>query len=185
MGSRDFKSTSSMVWLGRKKEKKILELCKNHVETVVKTVAAMHKTFQSFSVLDREDTKKMFNETFNYEREADEIKRNILSELSRGLFHPINRDEIVRLIMTMDDVAAYAKASSRKLEFIDPSTLTESLRETLRVFADNLLKISEKVKVAFEALIDDPRKAVEASHIVESLEEKIDDLEWNLSFLNF
>ena len=170
-----FKSTSSMVWLGRKKEKKILELCKSHLGNVVETVIAMHKAFQLFSSLNREGAKKMFDEAFKHERKADEIKRNILGELSKGLFHPINRDEIVRLIMTIDDIAAYAKASSRKLEFIDPSTLTESLRETLRVFADNLLKISEEVKIAFKALIENPKQAIEASQRVESLEERIDD----------
>ncbi|RLI32817.1 hypothetical protein DRO51_00905 [Candidatus Bathyarchaeota archaeon] len=170
-----FKSTSSMVWLGRKKEKKILELCKSHLGNVVETVIAMHKAFQLFSSLNREGAKKMFDEAFKHERKADEIKRNILGELSKGLFHPINRDEIIRLIMTVDDIAAYAKASSRKLEFIDPSTLTESLRETLRVFADNLLKISEEVKIAFKALTENPKQAIEASQRVESLEERIDD----------
>ncbi|RLI04407.1 hypothetical protein DRO26_04650 [Candidatus Bathyarchaeota archaeon] len=170
-----FKSTSSILWLGREKEKKILELCKNHIERVICVVKEMHKTFHAFGELNQEKVEENFKEVFRCEREADEIKRNILEELSKGLFHPINREEIIRLLLTADDIASYAKAASRKLLFIPPKSLTKSLREVLMVFSDNLLKIAEEVNSAFQLLIKDPRQAVQASHKVENLEEKIDD----------
>ena len=170
-----FKSTSSFVWLGREKERKILELCRSHIQKVVEVVEGMHKTFHSFKNLNQDEVEKNFKEVFEKEREADEIKRGILEELSKGLFHPINREEIIRLILTVDDVAAYAKAVSRKLALIPPNKLNASLREILKVFADNLLKITYEMSSAFQALTENPSEAVKASNKVESLEEKIDD----------
>jgi len=170
-----FKSTSSFLWLGREKERKILELCRSHIQKVVEVVEGMHTTFHSLEKLNQLEIEKNFKDVFEKEREADEIKRGILRELSKGIFHPINREEIIRLILTVDDIAAYAKAASRKLALIPPDKLNASLREILKVFADNLLKITYEVNIAFQALTENPSKAIEASNKVENLEEKIDD----------
>ncbi len=170
-----FRSTSSMMWIGREKERKILELCKNHIAKVVKVVAEMHQTFHEFGKLNQKKVEENFKKVFEYEKEADEIKRSILEELSKGLFHPINREEIIRLILTADDIAAHAKAASRKLILIPPKKVNERLREVLKVFADNLLKIAEEVNNAFQTLTENPQQAVQASNKVENLEEKIDD----------
>ncbi|WP_309492412.1 DUF47 domain-containing protein [Candidatus Hecatella orcuttiae] len=170
-----FKSTSSIIWLGRERDKKILELCKTHLKKILQVVEEMHKAFEAFHKLDRKGVDKCFNEVFEREKEADEIKRAILEELSKGLFHPINRDEIIRLTMTSDDIAAYAKAAARKLNFISPENLTPNLREILKIFADNLLKITGDVNAAFEALTKKTNLAIQMSQRVENLEERIDD----------
>lgn len=170
-----FKSTSSTVWLGRQKERKVLEFCKKHLNIVVKTVAGMRKTIYAFCDLDTGKANSAFKEVFREEREADEIKRKILEELSKGVFHPINREEIIRLILTAEDVADNAKAASRKLNFIPPKKLGESLRGRLKEFSDNLLIIAELTRDVFESLIKKPGKALTLAQAVEEMEEKIDD----------
>ncbi len=170
-----FKSTSSAVWLGRQKERKVLGFCKNHLGIVVKTVAGMRKTIYAFCDLDARKASIAYKEVFKEEREADKVKRGILKELSKGIFHPINREEIIRLILTAEDVADNAKAASRKLNFIPPKKLGESLRGRLKEFSDNLLRIAELTRDVFETLIKKPSKTLALAQAVEEMEEKIDD----------
>jgi len=145
------------------------------MQKIMAVVEEMYKTFSLFHELDRKGVEENFRKVFEYERQADEVKRSILDELSKGVFHPINREEIIRLIMTADDIAAHAKASTRKLNFIPPEKLTENLREAMKTFAVNLVKITEGVNNAFNALEHDPKMAIQASQKVETMEEKIDD----------
>ena len=169
-----FKSTSSAVWLGRQKERKVLELCKGHLDRVVKTVAGMRKTVYAFCDLDASKVNGAFEEVFKDEREADKLKREILDELSKGMFHPINREEIIRLILTAEDVADNAKAASRKLNLIPPKKISMRLRSNLKEFSDNLLKIANLTGDVFKAL-KKPSETLARAQAVEEMEEKIDD----------
>ena len=43
-----FKSSNIMVWLSKREEKKVLNLCKNHLDKTVETVKAMAQVVHSF-----------------------------------------------------------------------------------------------------------------------------------------
>lgn len=163
-------------WMGKAREEKILEICDDHMKKVVETVVGMDKAIQGFCDLRLKEIEDGFQKVFKSERAADEIKRSVLEELSSGIIHPINRDEIIRLTMTADEIAANAKAAARKLRYIDPKKLHKKLRETLKTFSAELVGISNRTYDAFVALTKDSKSAVVISHEVERLEEKIDDL---------
>jgi predicted phosphate transport protein (TIGR00153 family) len=165
-----------LLWMGEARERKILDICDSHIKKVVETVIGASKAIQGFCDLDLKKVDEGFKEVFKNERAADEIKRKILEELSMGIFHPIHRDEIIRLTMTADEIAANAKAAARKLHYIDPKKLHKKLRDTVRTFSTDLVDISNKTYEAFIALTKDSKTAVVLSHEVERLEEKIDDL---------
>ena len=163
-------------WMGEARERKILEICDDHIKKVVDTVVGMSKAVQGFCDINIKKVDEGFQEVFKSERAADEVKRKILEELSKGIIHPINRDAIIRLTITADEVAANAKAAARKLHYLDPKKLHEKLREIIRTFSKDLVSISNRTYEAFVALTKDSKTAVVLSHEVERLEEKIDDL---------
>jgi len=165
-----------LLWLGEARERKILETCDAHMKKVVDTVVGMDKVIQGFCDMDRKKVDQGFEAVFKSERAADEVKRKILEELSAGIFHPIHRDEIIRLTMTADEIAANAKAAARKLNYLDPKKLHKKLRDTLRTFSEDLVITVNKTYEAFAALTKESKTAVVLSHEVEKLEEKIDDL---------
>jgi hypothetical protein len=162
--------------MGEARERKILEICDGHIKKVVDTVVGMSKAVQGFCDINIKKVDEGFQEVFKSERAADEVKRKILEELSKGIIHPINRDAIIRLTITADEVAANAKAAARKLHYLDPKKLHEKLREIIRTFSKDLVSISNRTYEAFVALTKDSKTAVVLSHEVERLEEKIDDL---------
>jgi len=169
-------SGGPLTWMGEARERKILDISDEHMKRIVKTVAGMNKAIQAYCDLDRKKMDEGDREAFQSERDADEIKRRILEELSKGIFHPINRDEIIRLTMTADEIAANAKAAARKLKYLDPKKLSEDLRKTIRTFSTAVMEISMRTHETFIMLEKDPKGAVALSHEVEKMEEKIDDL---------
>ena len=165
-----------LVWIGEAREKKILEICGEHMKKVVDTVTGLKNTLEGFLEKDRKKQGAGFKAVFNAERAADELKRKILEELSVGIFHPIHRDEIIRLTMTADEVAANAKAAARKFGMIDPEKIPPKLGEILKKFADELVSAAEAMQKSFLSLTKDRREAIELSHEVEKYEEMVDDL---------
>lgn len=170
-----FKSTSSAVWLGRQKERGVLKQCGEHLDMVVETITGMRKNIHAFCDRDAKAIKASLKEVFDKERGADEVKRRILEELSKGVFHPINRDEIIRLVLTADDIATNAKATTRRLKLIPPEKIDGGLREGLREFSDSLLKMAALLRETFAALLKEPKAAIRLADEVERMEEKIDD----------
>jgi len=175
-----FRSTSSAVWLGRRKERKVLESCKEHFNLILKTVEGMRKTAHAFHDLDTKGVKNAFKEVFAREREADDVKRKIIGELSKGIFHPINREEIMRLTLTAEDVADNSKEAARKLGFVLPKKISKNLRKGLKDFSDGVYKTAESTNNTFKMLMEKPNEALKLADLVEKAEEKMDDLRGEL-----
>ncbi|MEM1981727.1 MAG: DUF47 family protein [Candidatus Hadarchaeales archaeon] len=165
-----------LLWIGKGRETEVLKRCDDHMKRVVETVVEMDKAFQAAcSLKGRKEVEKAFNKVFAKEKEADEVKKEILEDLAKKLFQPINRDEIVRLVMTADDVASNAKAAARKLTFLDPAELPKDLRKLFSQFSLRVVEISKTMYKNFLALTQNPSSAIKVSHEVERMEEEIDD----------
>jgi len=180
LGDRVFRSGSSLVWIGREKEKEVLGLCEEHIHKILKTVEEMKNTIYFLCTSDRRKMIRASERTSRSERKADEVKARILEELSKGIFHPINRDEIVRLVLTADDIAENAKAAARKAALIPMGEIKricedKHLSKDLRILSDNLIEITKSVSDAFSSLLRDPRKTIKLANKVEKIEEDIDN----------
>ncbi len=166
---------SMALWLGKQKDKAIMKLCVVHADWILKTVVQMREVVFSFCDRKAEKAKGEFSAVFDNEREADEIKRKILEDLSKGPFHPIDREDVMRLVLTIDDVGANAKSAARKINFSSPKDIDEDVMKGLRDLADMLVEIVGKMKIAIEMLLQDPKEAIKLADEIERLEEKIDD----------
>ncbi len=164
-----------MVWLSRREEKKILNLCKKHLDKIVETVKAMAQVVHAFCDEDFNALEDHYRKTFDSEREADEIKRQILHDVSKGPLHPIDREEIIRLVLTADDIAENAKSCARKLRLTSNENLTNGIKINIKEMANRCVEIVEKVIQAFIALSEDVDVAIKEANEVELLEESIDE----------
>ncbi|NIV43924.1 DUF47 family protein [Candidatus Bathyarchaeota archaeon] len=170
-----FRSSHVAVWLARKREKELMNLCKAHADKIVEAVVHLKQVIYSFCDDDQEGLQNGFNLVFEKEREADEIKRKILEELSAGPFHPIDREEVVRFVLTADDVAANAKSAARKIRSSSIKGVTKEIKEGLKGLSEMLVNIVNTMRDAFTKLLKDPKGAIAIADKVESIEEDIDD----------
>jgi predicted phosphate transport protein (TIGR00153 family) len=168
------------MWLSRREEKKVLELCKSHLDKIVETVEEMKWVVHSFCNEDFNALEEHYKKAFDSERAADDIKHQILRDVSAGPLHPIDREEVIRLVLTADDIAENAKSGARKRRLASTKCLTDQIRVGLREMADMCVEIAWSVRVAFEKLNVGAAAAIEAANQVEALEESIDEFRLGL-----
>ena len=153
----------------------MLKLSENHLNVIIELAKAFREYSEAFSSNNVEEVKKKFNDVFELERKADNEKEKIISEVSRGPFHPMDRDDLIRLVLTMDDIAANIKAASRKLLYLDPVEIPESVKKGLIEMGDAVLDIVLKLKDALNALIQGSKETLKRADLVERKEEEIDE----------
>jgi hypothetical protein len=171
-----FKPIHMAFFFGKKREKEALEVCKKHLDKVLETIAEMRKVVYALHDNDKKSFDRFSKVVFKREREADDTKRKVLDELSKGPFHPMDREDVIRLIFTFDDISTNAKAVVRKLSLVPLKSVKREVRVSFKEISDLVMKEAEKLKESYDELRKNPRKAIELTHEVEKIEEEIDDL---------
>jgi len=164
-----------MIWIGRRREKELLRLSERHLNKIISLADKLRALMKSFRTNDRKSMVDAFKEIFKLEREADDEKEKIITELSKGPFHPMDREDIMRLILTMDDIAANIKAASRKLLYLSPERIPEQVKNDLTKMAEMIYDIVDRLREAHGALIEGSKDALKLADKVERMEEEIDD----------
>lgn len=163
------------IWFGMEREKDLLKLSENHLNKII-DVAAMEKNFtQAFLLNNLDGMEKAYKEIFRLEREADEKKENIIVELSKGPFHPIDREDIMRLSLTMDDIATNIKSGSRKLLYVDPTDVPDDVKKDLTELANMVYDEAVSLGQAHKGLIEGSKEVLKLADNVERKEEAIDE----------
>ncbi len=127
-----------------------------------------------------EDASRCYEEIFRLEREADDEKEKIISEVSKGPFHPLDREDIIRLVLSMDDIAANLKSASRKLLYSDPREAPDEVKKGLVELAKLLEEIVSKLGETLDALIGGSKETLKLADLVERKEEEIDEFRHEL-----
>ncbi len=170
-----FRDSNIILWLSRREEKEILALCQTHLDKVVDTVEELREVVHAFCNDDFNTLEEHYKRAFDSERAADDVKHRILGDVSTGPLHPIDREEVIRLVLTADDIAENAKSGARRLRLASAKSLTTQITLGLREMADLCVEVAQSVHAAFEKLQVDPKAAIEATNQVEILEESIDE----------
>jgi len=169
---------STWFWIASRREREIIVKSIDHLNHVKMVVQHFHDLLLSIKQKDSDKFREEYSKVDLIEKEADVIKKNIIHELSKGLFHPLDREDLLKLIIESDDIAAYVKAAARKLNILISSgfTIPDKIMDKLIEISDVLNKAVNTLLEAVSELRHSIDKTINLSHIVEEYEEKIDDL---------
>lgn len=168
---------STWSWISRAREKKALELYIEHISKVVNVVDHAVEALRAYHAENWEKFGEEWRKVFDLEREADEIKRKLLAELSQGVFHPVDREEVIRLVIVSDDIASHAKAWSRRLSYAHNNSIPKSIVDRFLEMATSVQEATRLIKEAGkELLAGHKEKVLELANQIESLEEHVDDI---------
>lgn len=173
---------TAIEWFGKLRTKEVLKLYRSHLEKVSETIYEMRKALELFSKNDYDGAKELFEKVFKREREADEVKRKIINDLSRGIFHPTDREAIMRLVLTTDDIASYAEAAARKLIIMNPMQIPDKIKKDLLEMGGMDVDIIDSLEDTYEALMKNPKEAIQKAEKVERIEEKVDQYKVDFMF---
>lgn len=162
-------------WLGSKEEQSILTLALKHVEKSLECVIAMKAAIEAVVQNNMQERDKHINVVKEAEHKGDEIKREIMTELSKGMFMPPDREDLILLNESLNDIADSAKGVVRLLEFFDKEP-SENLDRLMLESSLIAVKAGEKLKNAIHYLVQSNADKILAECAgIETLEKEGDD----------
>ena len=162
-------------WFGDKRNEKILTMVRDHLNLTTQAVLGLYNMVCA-SCEGTADTTEYYDQIARYEMEADNLRRQMVTELSERDLFPTEREDLMELVRAVDWVADWAREAGRILTIIP----FEKSPEEMKIAAQNMCKENNScvlvLKKSIEALIDSPKQAIELANEVELLEEDIDEL---------
>ncbi|HLT57778.1 MAG: TIGR00153 family protein [Limnochordales bacterium] len=167
-------------WMGMREQQRALEASQQHMEQVRQVVHLLKEALDQFAAGNLERVREIHEQVTAAEREADELRRDLLDQLSEGMFLPADREDLVHMVERTDDVADYANAASRLLVLFQEAP-PEELREDLVRFGQLLVRAVEQLAQALDQLLDGQRReTLRLCTAVERCEEEGDALKASL-----
>lgn len=80
-----------------------------HMEKVAECVICVQQVFEPYRNGDMERVRSLAEEMSMFEHEADHLKHDIRNNLPRGLFLPVDRANLLRILSTQDSIANHAE----------------------------------------------------------------------------
>jgi uncharacterized protein len=159
------------VFFGSKKEQKVIEKIKKHIQILYAAAECFKKAIE-------ERDKEQLYCVPDLEREADSIRREIVSMIYEGAFLPYLRSNLCRFVEIVEEAFDLLKEAASEFEYIGQG-LDKEIEEDCIKIADKNLQMSEMLLIAFETLFgkDDLREKTLAIRIYEK---QVDEIKYDL-----
>ncbi len=163
-------------WFAPKRGHKVLKMVEDHLKLTQKAVNSLYEMVEAAAECDHDKCKRSYMSVSDMEMQADELRRNMVEELTEGEMFPEERDDLMELVRAVDWIADWSKEAGRILNSIPfekaPDEMKEATMNMVRANVDCVKVLTQCIK----ALPKDGRKALTLANEVEMLEENIDDL---------
>jgi predicted phosphate transport protein (TIGR00153 family) len=166
-----------------RKEKEVIELISRHAEKVAECLSMTAKTLQSYLLDDIPLAKRQARQVDHVETEADSVRHQIRDQLYYGAYMPLLREDIYKLVESMDTVANRAEKCC-DIFLNQRPVIPEMCRADFSNIIQASLGVSEPLKHAALCYlkgicpIEVSRQHSKDIGLVES---KVDSMEWDLT----
>lgn len=164
--------------------RKSLDLLTDHTRKVQDSVRVLVNAFDPFFAHDIPELKSDCEKISVLENEADKVKREILEQLTKAAPALLYREDLLRLVFKVDEVAESAVSISRLMlrlanaGWVPP----QGIAEGMRAMSTEVLVTFEFLRDAIMALVMNPVRVVELVGRVHEGESRVDNLYHDLDF---
>lgn len=169
-------------WFAPNRGLSVLEMVEKHLDLTQNAAISLHTMVEVASDSNQEKGSAVFTNISRYEREADELRRKMVRELTEGEMYPEERDDLMELVRAVDQIADWSKEAGRILRTIPFEKTPESIKTATLNMAKANVDCVDVLKQSISALTKNPSKALTLADEVEMLEETIDDLYGEVRF---
>ena len=169
-------------WFAPKRGLSVLEMVEKHLDLTQNAAISLHTMVEVASDSNQEKGSAVFTNISRYEREADELRRKMVRELTEGEMYPEERDDLMELVRAVDQIADWSKEAGRILRTIPFEKTPDSIKTATINMAKANVDCVDVLKQSINALPKNPSRALTLADEVEMLEETIDDLYGEVRF---
>ncbi|TFH19104.1 DUF47 family protein [Candidatus Bathyarchaeota archaeon] len=163
-------------WFAPKRGEDVLVMVEKHLELTKNAVISLYSMVEAAAECKADECKIAFLDISKMEMEADELRRKMVEELTKGEMFPEERDDLMEMVRAVDWIADWSKEAGRILNSIPFEKAPDEIKvETLNMVKANMDCVEVLAK-AIKALPKNPGQALSLADEVEMLEETVDDL---------
>ena len=119
-------------WFSPKRGENVLEMVEKHLELTQNAVTDLYKMVEASSENRAKDTKDLFESISQLEMRADDMRRKMVTELTKSEMFPEERDDLMELVRAVDWVADWSKEAGRILVTIPFEKAPEEMKQAAR-----------------------------------------------------
>jgi predicted phosphate transport protein (TIGR00153 family) len=165
-----------MKWFEKRRESKAMLSMQRHLALTMSAVEDLERAIKASVDLNEKETMAAIERVTSAEREADKLRRAVMTELAAGELPPTDREDLMHLMKRVDMVADWSRESTRVLSCISMKDVPENLKEAAVKMAEGVKECAKALRKAISRMSNKPEEALQAADEVERLEENVDDL---------
>ncbi len=150
-------------WFRGRREAKIISRIKEHAKKAYNCVVLFNEALSNFYQGDAKATQASIKKVNQIENECDQIRREIMTSLTKGELSPQVRNDLAHLVGRLDNIANSANAAARRLSILKPNTVTNQISELLQKMVDKTLSCAEVLRDTIEIEIEGTIEEVDSS----------------------
>ena len=161
-------------WFMRRRKDKVLDIAYRQMTVALDTVNDLEKAIKAVSAGDRETAKTTIERLFQVEEEADDLRRTVFEELTKGSLPHHEREDIMHLVKRLDMMADHIKDSARNVLVLKDVDIPRELWKAFHEMSCGVVKTASVLRQSLNNLSENPFKARAISEKVEEEETKVD-----------
>jgi len=169
---------SLIEYFKKKTAENVLEKALNHARKVQECVRELNKGIQILlETKDVEQAHEIFLNVDNLEHEADDFRREIMQDISKGELNPSVRADLSHLIKRMDDVANCATGVARRMDTSPNKFWEQSSQESINLIKEMMkttVDCSTYLDLILTDLLGERKRVKEIAKQINNLEHKVD-----------
>lgn len=163
-------------WFEKRRETRALATIQQHLALTTSIVEDLKKAVAAAVNNNMEEMRTCVERIANNEEEADELRRKVMDEVSRGELPPTAREDIMHLVKRVDMVADWSRESTRVLSVLPMEYVPKSIKGGILEMAKGVKECAILLQKCVNKMMTKPEEALQAADAVEREEEKVDDL---------
>lgn len=157
-------------------ERRLLEMAQEHIRFVLQTVRELRTAIDLWANNDDEELFEKVNKVIELEEEANKVKREFLDELSKASPSLMSKEDLLRLISSIDKIADKAVGASFFLTTLSGWIPPKDFEKKIKAFCDESFQCAENLRKAVFTLMSSPQKTIEITDEIDKGENKTDNL---------
>ena len=165
-------------WFRSRRESRALAMVRDHVKKVVDAAEELDNLLDAAVRGRRDEIVQAFKRLAMDEKAADNLEVQLVEELSRGELPPKDREDLLRLVASVDLIADWLKVSGKNLDLLQETgiTIPAEVWASFKEMTKNSLDCARALKVMIDQYGSDYDAMLKARDEVKRLENVVDDL---------
>jgi predicted phosphate transport protein (TIGR00153 family) len=142
----------------------------------VSIVEDLERAVKAWVNNDEKELKVCADRIAKAEKEADNLRREVMDELARGELPAADREDLMHLMKRVDMVADWSQESTRIIKVLPITEVPDTLRKACMEMVAGAKDCVFALRRSISRIAEKPEEALKAADEVERQEEKVDDL---------